>query len=62
LVELGFGIPEYLRFVPVDFESGGSWSDEAGFKEVRNVSAATCRAISPAGRMAFACQSQGSFW
>jgi methyltransferase (TIGR00027 family) len=25
LVELGFGIPEWLRLVPVDFEAGGSW-------------------------------------
>jgi methyltransferase (TIGR00027 family) len=25
LNELGFGLPEWLRFVPVDFESGHSW-------------------------------------
>jgi methyltransferase (TIGR00027 family) len=25
LIELGFGIPEWLRFVPVDFEAGDSW-------------------------------------
>lgn len=25
LIELGFGIPEWLRFVPVDFEAGGDW-------------------------------------
>jgi methyltransferase (TIGR00027 family) len=25
LIELGFGVPEYLRFVPVDFEGGDSW-------------------------------------
>ena len=25
LIELGFGIPEWLRFVPVDFEAGESW-------------------------------------
>ncbi|HET6160519.1 MAG TPA: class I SAM-dependent methyltransferase [Dongiaceae bacterium] len=25
LRELGFGIPEWLRLVPVDFEAGGSW-------------------------------------
>ena len=34
LVELGFGIPEWLHLVPVDFEAGGSWWDEvagAGF-------------------------------
>jgi len=34
LIELGFGIPQWLRFVPVDFEAGGSWweqLDRAGF-------------------------------
>ena len=34
LIELGFGIPEWLRFVPVDFEAGGSWWERlatAGF-------------------------------
>jgi methyltransferase (TIGR00027 family) len=25
LNELGFGIPDWLRFVPVDFETGGDW-------------------------------------
>jgi methyltransferase (TIGR00027 family) len=25
LIELGFGVPEWLRFVPLDFEAGGSW-------------------------------------
>lgn len=25
LVELGFGIPDWLRFVPVDFEAGDAW-------------------------------------
>src|SRR5919201_3917734 len=27
LVELGFGIPSFLRFVPVDFEAGDAWWD-----------------------------------
>jgi methyltransferase (TIGR00027 family) len=27
LIELGFGIPEWLRLVPVDFEAGGSWKE-----------------------------------
>lgn len=27
LVELGLGIPEWLRFVPVDFEAGASWRE-----------------------------------
>jgi methyltransferase (TIGR00027 family) len=34
LTTLGYGLPEWLRFVPVDFESGASWWDEltaAGF-------------------------------
>src|SRR5437764_6069085 len=34
LIELGFGIPEWLRLVPVDFEAGGSWREQlvtAGF-------------------------------
>jgi len=34
LIDLGFGVPEWLRLVPVDFEAGGSWRDPlaaAGF-------------------------------
>ncbi|MGH9558394.1 MAG: class I SAM-dependent methyltransferase [Bryobacteraceae bacterium] len=34
LIDLGFGIPEWLRLVPVDFEAGGSWWERlktAGF-------------------------------
>ena len=34
LIELGFGIPDWLRLVPVDFEASGSWWQqlaEAGF-------------------------------
>jgi methyltransferase (TIGR00027 family) len=34
LVELGFGIPSFLRLVPVDFEAGDTWWEclaEAGF-------------------------------
>ena len=34
LVELGLGVPENLRFVPVDFESGEAWEERlraAGF-------------------------------
>ncbi|PRE09482.1 class I SAM-dependent methyltransferase [Burkholderia multivorans] len=34
LNELGFGVPDWLRFVPVDFEAGRSWRDalvDAGF-------------------------------
>jgi methyltransferase (TIGR00027 family) len=38
LVELGFGIPEWLRLVPVDFEAGESWRERlaaAGFDAAR---------------------------
>jgi methyltransferase (TIGR00027 family) len=28
LIELGFGVPEWLRFVPVDFEAGGAWWEQ----------------------------------
>ena len=34
LLELGFGIPDWLRLVPVDFEAGASWWEQlvaAGF-------------------------------
>jgi methyltransferase (TIGR00027 family) len=34
LIDLGYGAPAWLRFVPVDFEAGGSWWKElaaAGF-------------------------------
>jgi hypothetical protein len=27
LVELGYGVPDWLRFVPTDFEGSGSWLD-----------------------------------
>ena len=36
LVDLGYGMPEWLHFVPVDFEAGGSWWKElvaAGFDD-----------------------------
>ena len=38
LVDLGFGVPEWLRFVPVDFEAGVSWRERlaaAGFASDR---------------------------
>jgi methyltransferase (TIGR00027 family) len=39
LLELGFGVPEWLRLVPVDFEAGESWWDHlvaAGFDAGRS--------------------------
>jgi methyltransferase (TIGR00027 family) len=30
LMELGYGVPEWLRLVPVDFEAGGSWWERLG--------------------------------
>ncbi|OXC73687.1 class I SAM-dependent methyltransferase [Caballeronia sordidicola] len=36
LIELGFGVPDWLRFVPVDFEAGEAWHDKlvtAGFDD-----------------------------
>jgi methyltransferase (TIGR00027 family) len=36
LIELGFGIPEWLRLVPVDFEAGEAWWERlaaAGFEQ-----------------------------
>ena len=38
LAELGFGVPDRLRLVPVDFEAGDSWSQKleaAGFDTSR---------------------------
>ncbi|MEV0280224.1 class I SAM-dependent methyltransferase [Streptomyces sp. NPDC050610] len=38
LTELGYGVPDWLRLVPVDFEAGGDWWErlsEAGFDRAR---------------------------
>ena len=38
LIDLGYGVPEWLRLVPVDFEEGASWQEEvskAGFDATR---------------------------
>ena len=38
LIALGYGVPEWLRLVPVDFEAGASWRDKAaaaGFDPAR---------------------------
>src|SRR5262249_13566156 len=44
LIEFGFGVPEWLRFVPVDFEGGDSWWQRlasAGFDANRPAIAAS---------------------
>jgi len=44
LIETGFGIPDYLRLVPVDFETGWSWWEKlatAGFDSDRPAVAAS---------------------
>lgn len=41
LIELGYGIPDWLRLVPVDFEAGADWWEQlsdAGFEDVHHVS------------------------
>lgn len=38
LIELGFGVPDWLHFVPVDFEAGEAWRDrlmKAGFDDTK---------------------------
>jgi methyltransferase (TIGR00027 family) len=38
LIDLGYGVPEWLRLVPVDFEEGASWQEAAalaGFDAAR---------------------------
>jgi methyltransferase (TIGR00027 family) len=38
LVDLGYGVPDWLRLVPVDFETGASWHEgvaKAGFDAAR---------------------------
>lgn len=38
LIDLGYGVPDWLRLVPVDFEGGASWHEEAakgGFDAAR---------------------------
>jgi methyltransferase (TIGR00027 family) len=48
LIELGFGAPEWLNFVPVDFEGGANWWNEvvaAGF-EVDKPAVVACAGVS----------------
>ena len=35
LIDLGFGIPEWLRLVPVDFEAGESWWEQLDDRRLR---------------------------
>ncbi len=47
LIELGFGVPKYLHFVPVDFERS-SWSEElgkAGF-DINKAAVVACTGVS----------------
>jgi methyltransferase (TIGR00027 family) len=48
LIELGFGVPEWLHFVPVDFEKGPSWLEQlknVGF-DIRRPSVVACTGVS----------------
>lgn len=48
LIEVGFGTPDWLRFVPVDFEAGDSWSERlaaAGF-DASQPSVTACAGVS----------------
>src|SRR5437588_2356449 len=48
LIELGYGIPEWLQLVPVDFEAGGFWWERlntVGFDASQPAVAATLRQI-----------------
>jgi methyltransferase (TIGR00027 family) len=40
LVELGYGVPDWQRFVPVDFEAGVSWHDQLLASEFNDASPA----------------------
>jgi methyltransferase (TIGR00027 family) len=49
LIELGFGVPEWLRLVPVDFEAGQSWWEQllaAGF-DARQPAVVASTGVSP---------------
>jgi methyltransferase (TIGR00027 family) len=48
LIELGFGIPEWLRLVPVDFEAGDLWSDRlaAAGVDPRRPAGVACAGVS----------------
>ncbi|HWD86883.1 MAG TPA: class I SAM-dependent methyltransferase [Mucilaginibacter sp.] len=47
LIELGFGLPEYLHFVPVNFETSSWWEQllKTGF-DVKKVSVVACTGVS----------------
>jgi methyltransferase (TIGR00027 family) len=48
LIALGFGVPEWLRLVPADFEAGGSWREGlagAGF-EAHRPAVVACAGVS----------------
>jgi methyltransferase (TIGR00027 family) len=48
LIEAGFGIPEWLHFVPVDFEAGSSWWEQlkrTGF-DINKPAVVACTGVS----------------
>lgn len=47
LIELGFGVPEYLHFVPVDFETSSWWEKllQSGF-DTRKPAVVACTGVS----------------
>src|ERR1051325_8454607 len=52
LIDLGFGVPSYLRLVPVDFEAGETWWEQlagAGFDSNRPAGV-----VSPGGTLSLA--------
>ena len=49
LIDLGFGVPDWLRLVPVDFEAGDSWWQkliDAGF-DAEKPAVVTCSGVRP---------------
>jgi methyltransferase (TIGR00027 family) len=52
LLELGFGVPDYLHFVSVNFETSSWWKEllKAGFKEAKTISTKDMEQLYFAGR------------
>jgi|GEM_PF-3715189 len=50
LVDLGFGIPSFLRLVPVDFDAGDAWAERlaaSGFDAGRHAGVLSVRTNNP---------------